>query len=101
MRLIDADQMAFEESEAYTQAQTSGKVSAITFGINSVVHRKLQQLIVDAPTVDAVEVVRCKECKYLMFSDMYGECGRGYMGIVYPNDFCSCGERKDGADDDR
>ena len=47
---------------------------------------------------DFVEVVRCKECKYLMFSDMYGECGRGYMGIVSPNNFCSRGERKDGAE---
>lgn len=43
---------------------------------------------------DMVEVVRCKDCKYLMFSDFYGECGRGYMGIVRPCDYCSRGERK-------
>lgn len=54
--------------------------------------------IADAPTVDAVEVVRCKDCKYLMFSDCYGECGKGYMGIVSPYDFCSYGEQKEGAD---
>lgn len=54
--------------------------------------------IADAPTVDAVEVVRCKDCKYLMFSDCYGECGQGHMGIVRPDDFCSYGERKEGAD---
>ena len=34
----------------------------------------------EAPTVDAVEVVRCLDCKHLMFSDCYGECGMGYMG---------------------
>ena len=41
------------------------------------------------------EPVRCKECKHLMFSDFYGECRRGYLGIVKPDDFCSYGERKD------
>lgn len=54
--------------------------------------------IANAPTVDAVEVVRCLDCKYLMFSDCYGECGKGYMGVVRPDDFCSRGERKEGAD---
>lgn len=48
------------------------------------------------PTADVVEVVRCKDCKNLMFSDFYGECSKGYMGIVSPDDYCSRGERKDG-----
>ena len=43
---------------------------------------------------DVVPVVRCKDCKHLMFSDCYGECSKGYMGIVSPNDYCSRGERK-------
>ena len=50
----------------------------------------------NAPTVDAVEVVRCEDCKYLMFSDCYGECSKGYIGIVRPDDFCSYGERMEG-----
>ena len=50
------------------------------------------------PRVDAVEVVRCLDCKHFMFSDFYGECGKGYMGVVRPDDFCSRGERKEGAD---
>ena len=45
------------------------------------------------PTADVVPVVRCKNCKHLMFSDCYGECSRGYMGIVSPDDYCSYGER--------
>lgn len=52
MRLIDANMMAVEESEAYISAQTSGKINPITKEVNSVVHRKIQQLIADAPTVD-------------------------------------------------
>ena len=45
-------------------------------------------------TIDAVKVVRCKDCKHLKFSDCYGECSKGHMGIVSPDDFCSYGERK-------
>ena len=47
------------------------------------------------PKPDMVAVVRCKDCKHLMFSDCYGECGIARMGIVSPNDFCSYGERKE------
>lgn len=53
---------------------------AVKFAINSM------------PTT---EIVHCKECKHLMFSDCYGECSKGYMGIVSPNDYCNYGERKD------
>lgn len=38
-------------------------------------------------------IVYCKECQYLMFSDMYGECSKGYKGIVSPNDSCLWGKR--------
>lgn len=48
-----------------------------------------------ALNADLVEVVRCKDCKYLMFSDFYGECSKAHFGIVSPNDFCSRGERKE------
>lgn len=39
--------------------------------------------------------VKCIECKYLMFSDCYGECSKAYMGIVHPWDSCGRGEKKD------
>ena len=51
-----------------------------------------------APAADVVEVVRCKDCKHLMFSDMYGECSQAHMGIVRPDDFCSYGERRENND---
>ena len=41
-----------------------------------------------------VDVVRCQDCKYLMFSDHYGECSKGYRGIVSPEDSCEHGEKK-------
>lgn len=79
-RLIDANALIKETNEDGTY----GYVDAFQ--------------IANVPTVDAVEVVRCLDCKYLMFSDCYGECGKGYMGVVRPDDFCSRGERKEGAD---
>lgn len=49
----------------------------------------------EAHAANVEEVVYCKNCKHLMFSDFYGECTKGYMGIVQPNDYCSKGERKE------
>lgn len=39
--------------------------------------------------------VTCGECNNLMFSDCYGECGKGYLGVVSPNNFCCYGERRE------
>lgn len=53
----------------------------------------LINIINDAPTVDAVPVVRCKDCKhYRNYPD--GLC---YLCAVCvePDDFCSYGERRD------
>ena len=60
--------------------------------------------IADAPTVDAVEVVRCKDCKhrgtdYCIFH-IKGEPADEELLRKLDNDFCSDGERKEGADND-
>lgn len=54
-----------------------------------------KEFIDDAPTVDAVEVVRCKDCKW--FND-FGCAIRIVDDSDKPteNDYCSFGERKDG-----
>jgi hypothetical protein len=44
---------------------------------------------------EAEEIVHCRDCKFLMFSDCYGECSKAYKGIVRPNDFCGMGERRE------
>ena len=38
--------------------------------------------------------VHCKDCEHLTFSDCYGECGKGYKGIVRPEDSCGKGTRR-------
>ena len=96
-RLIDANLMALNESEAYMSAQTKIE-SPITLGLNSVVHRKIQQLIADTPTVDAVEVVRCEYCIKRYDTDECPMCflSRGqYCEFTQDDGFCDRGERKD------
>lgn len=48
------------------------------------------------PTVDAVPVTRCKDCKY---RTEFGNCGHlrqhGILPVAYPYDFCSYGEPKE------
>ena len=68
--------------------------------------RKIQMLIAYAPSVDAIPVVRCKDCKYYR-NHPNGLCylhtepkenERGYSGeavCVEPDDFCSYGERRE------
>lgn len=58
-------------------------------------------LIDDAPTVDAVEVVRCRDCKHwdseTWFCDNHSTFGHhGFEWNMFSEeDFCSYGERKD------
>lgn len=54
-----------------------------------------------APTVDAVVVTRCKDCKHRIYKNMGDEIGEiggcGLFNCAMPNEgFCSHGERKDG-----
>ena len=55
-----------------------------------------------APTVDAVPVVRCRECKFGSWDSEPDDamvCVRTNDGFWRSgNDFCSRGERKEGAD---
>ena len=53
----------------------------------------------EAPTVDAVEVVRCRECKYHEDTSIteYEHCCLIGKTVRY-NDFCSYGERREGVD---
>ena len=51
--------------------------------------------VADQPTVDAVPVVRCKDCKHNSLKRMSGNtyCDLG-MGLFQLYDFCSLGERR-------
>ena len=48
------------------------------------------------PTVDAVEVVRCKDCKHneLLGNWMFCKHPEGFNDRINPDGYCSYGERK-------
>ena len=92
MRLIDGEELERLFNEQIERGATDA------FG-----RWTFDDALQDATTVDAVVVVRCKDCKHY---DM-GVCLKIYSdGNVHPeawqsrrpDDFCSYGERKEGAD---
>ena len=60
------------------------------------------RFISNAPTINAVPVVRCRECKHRKYDDIFGMLWCNLDSCtkrVKPDDFCSYGE-KEGADND-
>ena len=57
----------------------------------------------EAPTVNAVEVVRCRDCKHWDVRPINGRCTLGkclkLSRVMGDTSFCSYGERKDGGQD--
>ena len=58
-----------------------------------------KRVLIQAPTADVVEVVRCKDCrlcKYNTSVNIYMCDRRGYYAeSVKPTDYCSYGERRE------
>lgn len=84
MRLIDADELRKEiNKQAYPHSDSTA--NDIYF---SVLH-----LLANAPTVDAVPIVRCVDCDYFKLVDGMGIC-KCSDDLWQTNDFCSYGEPK-------
>ena len=90
-RMIDADKINYHEH-----------IECMGHGDFETVRTVTDKEIAEIQTVDAVRVVRCKDCKFGVTPygdehDGWIECsnihGRPLFGC---NDFCSYGERKDG-----
>lgn len=109
-RLIDADKRIAEIKKQYcTDCENYGGVKCRACWVDDAMC-----LIDDATTVDAVEMVRCKECRWAKpYERMDGKTGyycqfcghsfkygndweRLYNPIKESDDFCSYGERKEG-----
>ena len=80
MRLIDADTMREDWLE-------NGE-NEYVYDTNAVLDS-----IDDQPTVDAVPVVRCKDCRYSKRKGNLYECP--FFDEIRPDEYCSSGERKD------
>lgn len=56
--------------------------------------RDVVDMLESRPTVDAVEVVRCCECKHRKEKTCFHPCSGMWVGVeLKDNDFCSYGER--------
>ena len=88
-RLIDAN--ALKNQHTYLWDEALGTCECV-----------LVEDIENAPTIDAVEVVRCKDCKYLEYGYQcycplgmkLNNDGDAYVLLNPDDDFCSYGERK-------
>ena len=94
MRLIDADalkiDMVIEEAETplmpwYPSHMPMRKTDGVSI-----------EQISNAPTIDAVPVVRCKDCTYYCPLDdsRPSNCLMSGFLCVRKDDFCSCGKEK-------
>ena len=93
MRLIDADALLLEIEEELANKShffTHEQNEMIDCGLRIALHDIMHQ-----PTVGAVEVVRCEECKHLTADGLCWEKIRGSVGYKETSldDFCSYGER--------
>ena len=101
MWLIDANRLYDAAEEKYMEDRSKTD-NVIAREMLSNARRRIQMLIAYAPSVDAIPVVRCKDCKYYR-NHPNGLCylhtepkenERGYSGeavCVEPDDFCSRG----------
>jgi hypothetical protein len=96
-RLIDADLLLqwVENLEAYNMGRSScfRKPKGLT-------PEGMRHMIDTMPKVDAVPVVRCKDCKHFFYNSEcnkhseYGTYITGHTFYTSPDDFCSHGERR-------
>lgn len=88
MRLIDADYIP------YTMLYKENWMKGTGEEAQGAWKRDIDKM----PTIDAVPVIRCKDCRFYRFYD--GTFGKGWMCFEnntarHGDDYCSRGERKD------
>lgn len=93
MRLIDADELIVELYQDQPMDWTGSDAEVQEF----IDWELFRGMVINFPAIDAVPVVRCKDCKWL-YDEMDDYCCRSHRGLarICENSFCSYGERKDG-----
>lgn len=87
MRLIDADTLEYMMCEEFGISENDD--ATMIYG-----------MVINAPTIDAVEVVRCYKCRYSKDTNDYQDtyfCNHpthNRMHLVHSFDYCSYGEVK-------
>ena len=95
MRLIDRDSLKHQIIETYEY-----EFPTASGAFDEFVTKIIPNIINNAPTVDAVEVVRCKDCKHNgtwqchMEYDEYHPEADMHRDMHGDDDFCSYGEKE-------
>lgn len=85
-----------ERKAAVKIAEKYGLANGSVLGRHTGLADCIASEIASLPTADVAPVVRCRDCAHL-FGTLCTVCG---LLPRQPDDFCSRGERKDGADHD-
>ena len=95
MRLIDADALKEVFIQTLENIKSNPRMTGQEMHIITAIHT-VGQMIDDMPTIDAVPVIRCRDCKFLRFTGAVWKCqNRLVMMLCEPNDYCSRAERKE------
>lgn len=87
MRLIDADNLAAKIMMEAPDLMDGGSTITKAFILAMLATRKV------TPTIDAVPVVRCNECRY--YNENTGACRRGIVHGFSETWFCADGKREE------
>lgn len=94
IRRGDAIRLPFHPERATPGRMVDSRMMA------EIVFDNISQFIKNVPAVDAVEVVRCSNCRFAFFADNRAPeqqcwvCGK-HGWDVYPDWFCADGQRKE------
>ena len=92
MRLGDLDALLDKFLRSYTEQEKVGNFQFVACEIK----QGFADMVCEQPTIDAVSVVRCKDCIVsYCFGDEDIVCGRTGVNVD-ADDFCSYDERKGG-----
>lgn len=100
MRLIDADKTIghIKTRLLETALNNCDTVCDASYLYQDCADNRIETWVDEMPTVDAVEVVRCKDCMYGEPNGQYGcKCYHYKLYETHemsPNGFCSWGERR-------
>ena len=92
MRLIDADALDREMYRKSFEVDDGRNVWNSGLWIR---YKIYEEAVRDAPTIDAVPVIRCKDCVHFKQSKVLGNTCALTDNHVTRNDFCSKAERKE------
>jgi len=104
MRLIDADELAKDlDYDVEMCARALDRADLVgdereRIQLEKDCKQNCMWYLTEAETVDAVTVVRCKDCQHSQHDEVFNDCwcdGRR----VKPDHFCGYGKRKEGCND--